>query len=165
MPAAWHSTSRRVRRDLLLSLPVCPQTRQELTLSPLSLSTSLVYLYARLRITLACPPTVFRPRPLRQSTFNDASSAAIPRPTAFQCEVTGHSNLDYFQACRSEEREARLLHERFPSKLKGPLLRAVQFRQSQPLDASHVCQGALPSKLRADARSLCLQNLLVGWTS
>jgi len=76
------------------------------------------------------PPTPSRvscPRP-RVSLHDRPCLPTRHAPTAFQCEVTGHSNLDYFQACRSEEREARLLHERFPSKLKAPLLRAVQFR-------------------------------------
>ena len=48
----------------------------------------------------------------------------------FQCEVTGKSGLDYFQALESEQQEARTLHARFPEQLKGPVLRAVQWRAS-----------------------------------
>lgn len=46
----------------------------------------------------------------------------------FQCEVTGKSGLDYFQALESEQQEARTLHTRFPQHLKAPVLRAVQWR-------------------------------------
>lgn len=47
----------------------------------------------------------------------------------FQCEVTGKSGLDYFQALESEQQEARTLHARFPQALKAPVLRAVQWRK------------------------------------
>jgi hypothetical protein len=50
----------------------------------------------------------------------------------FQCEVTGKSGLDYFQAVESERQEARTLHTRFSEPLKYPVLRAVQWRMSTP---------------------------------
>lgn len=51
----------------------------------------------------------------------------------FQCEVTGKSGLNYFQALESEQQEARTLHTRFPQHLKAPVLRAVQWRTCQVL--------------------------------
>lgn len=56
----------------------------------------------------------------------------------FQCEVTGKSGLDYFQALESEQQEARTLHTRFPQHLKAPVLRAVQWRTCfHQLTSSH----------------------------
>lgn len=46
----------------------------------------------------------------------------------FQCEVTGKSGLDYFQALESEQHEARTMHSRFPEPLKAAVLKAVQWR-------------------------------------
>jgi hypothetical protein len=46
----------------------------------------------------------------------------------FQCEVTGKSGLDYFQAVESERQEARTLHSRFSEPLKPAVLKAVQWR-------------------------------------
>lgn len=46
----------------------------------------------------------------------------------FQCEVTGKSGLDYFQALDSERQEALTLHSRFPEPLKSAVLKAVQWR-------------------------------------
>lgn len=48
----------------------------------------------------------------------------------FQCELTGKSGLDYFQALSSERTEATTLHARFPAQLKGPVLSSVQWRMS-----------------------------------
>lgn len=50
----------------------------------------------------------------------------------FQCELTGKSGLDYFQALDSERSEAQTLHSRFPSRLKAPILAAVQWRMFFP---------------------------------
>ena len=47
----------------------------------------------------------------------------------FQCEVTGKSGLDYFQAVESERQEARTLHARFSAPLKPAVLQAVQWRE------------------------------------
>lgn len=46
----------------------------------------------------------------------------------FQCEVTGRSGLDYFQALESEQQEARTMHSRFPEPLKAAVLKSVQWR-------------------------------------
>lgn len=46
----------------------------------------------------------------------------------FQCEVTGKSGLDYFEALQSEKQEARIMHARFPAPLKPVILQAVQWR-------------------------------------
>ena len=46
----------------------------------------------------------------------------------FQCEVTGRSGLDYFEALQSEKTEARIMHSRFPAPLKPVILQAVQWR-------------------------------------
>jgi len=48
----------------------------------------------------------------------------------FQCEVTGKSGLDYFQALESEQQEAQTMHARFPEPLKAAVLKAVQWRAS-----------------------------------
>lgn len=47
----------------------------------------------------------------------------------FQCEVTGKSGLDYFQAIESEQSEARTMHSRFPEQLKSAVLKSVQWRE------------------------------------
>jgi bromodomain adjacent to zinc finger domain protein 1A len=50
----------------------------------------------------------------------------------FQCEVSGKSSLDYFQALDSEAQEARTMHSRFPEQLKPAILKAVQWRKYIP---------------------------------
>jgi bromodomain adjacent to zinc finger domain protein 1A len=52
------------------------------------------------------------------------------RVKQFQCEVTGKSNLTYFEALDSEMQEARTMHSRFPEPLKASILSAVQWRAS-----------------------------------
>ncbi|KAE9410920.1 hypothetical protein BT96DRAFT_870719 [Gymnopus androsaceus JB14] len=52
----------------------------------------------------------------------------------FQCEVTGKSGLDYFQAIESERSEAQTLHSRFSEPLKPAILKAVQFQVIGRLD-------------------------------
>lgn len=54
----------------------------------------------------------------------------------FQCELTGKSGLDYFQALASERAEATTLHARFPSQLKAPVLSSVQWRMSSSVSKS-----------------------------
>jgi bromodomain adjacent to zinc finger domain protein 1A len=49
----------------------------------------------------------------------------------FQCEVTGKSGLDYFQAVESEQHEAKTMHSRFSEPLKPVVLKAVQWRSFQ----------------------------------
>ncbi|KAF7306668.1 hypothetical protein MIND_00458400 [Mycena indigotica] len=56
------------------------------------------------------------------------------RQKQFQCEVTGKSGLDYFQAVESEQQEARILHHRFPQPLKAAVLRSVQYQVVGRLD-------------------------------
>jgi hypothetical protein len=50
------------------------------------------------------------------------------RQKQFQCEVTGKSGLDFFQAVASEKQEARTLHARFSEPLKAAVLKSVQWR-------------------------------------
>ncbi|KAG6879398.1 hypothetical protein C0992_003015 [Termitomyces sp. T32_za158] len=52
----------------------------------------------------------------------------------FQCEVTGKSGLDYFQAVESEREEARTMHHRFSEPLKPAILKAVQWQVMGRLD-------------------------------
>lgn len=59
-----------------------------------------------------------------------AARMSFYRLKQFQCEVTGKSGLDYFQAVESERQEARTMHARFSEPLKYPVLRAVQWRKS-----------------------------------
>jgi bromodomain adjacent to zinc finger domain protein 1A len=54
------------------------------------------------------------------------------RMRQFQCEVTGKSNLTYFEALESELQEARTMHSRFPEPLKAATLSSVQFRAFCP---------------------------------
>lgn len=56
------------------------------------------------------------------------------RRKQFQCEVTGKSGLDYFQALESEQHEARTMHSRFPEPLKAAILKAVQWQVVGRLD-------------------------------
>lgn len=64
----------------------------------------------------------------------------------FQCEVTGKSGLDYFQALESEQQEARTLHSRFPEPLKAAVLRSVQWRKHLVL--SRLPTSAYPISVR-----------------
>ncbi|CDO72325.1 hypothetical protein BN946_scf184977.g22 [Trametes cinnabarina] len=57
-----------------------------------------------------------------------AARMSFYRLKQFQCEVTGKSGLDYFQALESERQEARTMHSRFPDQLKAAVLKAVQWR-------------------------------------
>ncbi|WFD34868.1 dolichyl-P-Glc:Glc1Man9GlcNAc2-PP-dolichol alpha-1,3-glucosyltransferase [Malassezia cuniculi] len=52
----------------------------------------------------------------------------------FQCELTGRSNLTYFEACHSEAVQTLEIQKRFPEPLKGPVLRAVQFQITGRID-------------------------------
>ena len=61
-----------------------------------------------------------------------AARMSFYRVKQFQCEVTGKSGLDYFQALESERHEARTMHSRFPDQLKAAVLKAVQWRTSSP---------------------------------
>lgn len=70
------------------------------------------------------------PRPILFSARAYAARMSFYRLRQFQCEVTGKSGLDYFQAVESERQEARTLHARFSEPLKYPVLRAVQWRMS-----------------------------------
>ena len=58
-----------------------------------------------------------------------AARMSYYRQKQFQCEVTGKSGLNYFEALDSEELEARTMHSRFPEPLKAPILKAVQWRE------------------------------------
>jgi bromodomain adjacent to zinc finger domain protein 1A len=59
-----------------------------------------------------------------------AARMSFYRLKQFQCEVTGKSGLDYFQALESEQMEARTMHSRFSEPLKPAVLKAVQWRTS-----------------------------------
>ncbi|KAI0732314.1 chromatin remodeling complex protein [Fomitopsis betulina] len=63
-----------------------------------------------------------------------AARMSFYRLKQFQCEVTGKSGLDYFQALESERYEARTMHMRFPAPLKSAVLRAVQWQVMGRLD-------------------------------
>lgn len=52
----------------------------------------------------------------------------------FQCELTGKINLTYFEALKSERKEAIALHKIFPEQLKAPVLKAVQFQITGRID-------------------------------
>ncbi|KAJ2918942.1 hypothetical protein MD484_g1379, partial [Candolleomyces efflorescens] len=63
-----------------------------------------------------------------------AARMSFYRLRQFQCEVTGKSGLDYFQALDSERQEALTLHSRFPEPLKSAVLKAVQWQVVGRLD-------------------------------
>ncbi|TCD64001.1 hypothetical protein EIP91_004703 [Steccherinum ochraceum] len=63
-----------------------------------------------------------------------AARMSFYRMKHFQCEVTGKSGLDYFQALESEQHEARTMHSRFPEPLKSAVLKAVQWQVMGRLD-------------------------------
>ncbi|EKM60973.1 uncharacterized protein PHACADRAFT_110936 [Phanerochaete carnosa HHB-10118-sp] len=63
-----------------------------------------------------------------------AARMSFYRRKQFQCEVTGKSGLDYFQALESEQHEARTMHSRFPEPLKAAVLKAVQWQVVGRLD-------------------------------
>nr|GAT49763.1 predicted protein [Mycena chlorophos] len=63
-----------------------------------------------------------------------AARMSFYRQKQFQCEVTGKSGLDYFQAVESEQQEARVLHHRFPQPLKAAVLKSVQYQVVGRLD-------------------------------
>ncbi|KAL0580304.1 hypothetical protein V5O48_001721 [Marasmius crinis-equi] len=63
-----------------------------------------------------------------------AARMSFYRLKQFQCEVTGKSGLDYFQAVESERQEARTLHARFSEPLKPAILKAVQWQVMSRLD-------------------------------
>jgi bromodomain adjacent to zinc finger domain protein 1A len=65
-----------------------------------------------------------------------AARMSFYRLKQFQCEVTGKSGLDYFQAVESEQHEARTMHSRFSEPLKPAILRAVQWRAFHPSSSS-----------------------------
>ncbi|KAI6044961.1 chromatin remodeling complex protein [Pisolithus marmoratus] len=63
-----------------------------------------------------------------------AARMSFYRLKQFQCEVTGKSGLDYFQALDSEQQEAQTMHSRFPEPLKAAVLKAVQWQVVGRLD-------------------------------
>ncbi|KAI0094698.1 chromatin remodeling complex protein [Irpex rosettiformis] len=63
-----------------------------------------------------------------------AARMSFYRLKQFQCEVTGKSGLDYFQALESEQQEARTMHSRFPEPLKAAVLKSVQWQVIGRLD-------------------------------
>ncbi|KAJ6604346.1 chromatin remodeling complex protein [Mycena vulgaris] len=63
-----------------------------------------------------------------------AARMSFYRQKQFQCEVTGKSGLDYFQAVHSERQEARTMHSRFSQPLKPAVLRSVQWQVMGRLD-------------------------------
>jgi hypothetical protein len=75
---------------------------------------------------------------LKHPPFHRAYAARMSfyRLKQFQCEVTGKSGLDYFQALDSERQEARTLHSRFSEPLKPAVLKAVQWRMFLSSNAS-----------------------------
>ncbi|KAM6498263.1 chromatin remodeling complex protein [Amanita muscaria] len=63
-----------------------------------------------------------------------AARMSFYRLRQFQCEITGKSGLDYFQAVESERQEAKTMHARFPARLKPAVLKAVQWQVMGRLD-------------------------------
>ena len=90
-----------------------------------------------------------------------ASRMSFYRMKHFQCEVTGKSGLDYFQALESEQQEARTMQSRFPEPLKSAVLKAVQWRMYTSFRVSYSDHRILiPSPLLAHVK----QRLWDAWT-
>ncbi|ROT42759.1 hypothetical protein SODALDRAFT_319365 [Sodiomyces alkalinus F11] len=56
------------------------------------------------------------------------------RQRRFNCQITGHSGLTFFEALKSERAGAQEVEEAFPEVLKGPVLRNVQFQTVSRID-------------------------------
>ncbi|KLU88961.1 hypothetical protein MAPG_07942 [Magnaporthiopsis poae ATCC 64411] len=56
------------------------------------------------------------------------------KQSRFICQITGHSNLTFFEALRSELAGAQEVDQAFPEALKGPVLRRVQFQTVSRID-------------------------------
>ncbi|OAA68126.1 ddt domain containing protein [Niveomyces insectorum RCEF 264] len=52
----------------------------------------------------------------------------------FNCQITGHSNLNFFEALESERTGAAEVEQAFPEALKGPVLRRIQFQIVSRID-------------------------------
>lgn len=52
----------------------------------------------------------------------------------FSCEITGHMNLNYFEALKSETEHSQDVEQQFPEPLKEPVLRKVQFSTVSRID-------------------------------
>ncbi|KAG1719258.1 chromatin remodeling complex protein [Suillus lakei] len=63
-----------------------------------------------------------------------ATRMSFYRLKQFQCDVTGKSGPNYFQALESEQQEAQTMHSRFPKPLKAAVLKAVQWQVVGRLD-------------------------------
>ncbi|KIH93086.1 chromatin assembly protein [Sporothrix brasiliensis 5110] len=53
----------------------------------------------------------------------------------FNCQITGHSGLTFFEAIESERAGAAEVDQAFPEALKGPVLRRVQFQTVSRIDS------------------------------
>lgn len=89
-----------------------------------------------IRLLRVRPFSPMLPSPARVSQPHSSSSSrayaarmSFYKLKQFQCEVTGKSGLNYFQALESEQQESRTLHSRFPEQLKAAVLRSVQWRK------------------------------------
>ncbi|KAF3360738.1 Ankyrin repeat, PH and SEC7 domain containing protein secG [Verticillium dahliae VDG1] len=52
----------------------------------------------------------------------------------FNCQISGHSGLTFFEALKSETAGAEEIEQAFPEALKGPVLRRVQFQTVSRID-------------------------------
>ncbi|CRK22072.1 hypothetical protein BN1723_012552 [Verticillium longisporum] len=52
----------------------------------------------------------------------------------FNCQISGHSGLTFFEALKSETAGAEEVEQAFPEALKGPVLRRVQFQTVSRID-------------------------------
>ncbi|TVY20333.1 Imitation switch two complex protein 1, partial [Lachnellula arida] len=65
---------------------------------------------------------------------NDVHRMDFYKQRKFICQITGHSQLSFFDALKSEEAGAREVEAAFPEPLKGPILRRVQFQTTSRID-------------------------------
>ncbi|KAF8466619.1 hypothetical protein BDZ91DRAFT_815431 [Kalaharituber pfeilii] len=68
------------------------------------------------------------------ATFISRSWLDFYKQKRFICEITGHSNLSFFEAHRSETAGSKDVDETFPEALKEPVLRKVQFQTISRVD-------------------------------
>ncbi|RPA87644.1 hypothetical protein BJ508DRAFT_300888 [Ascobolus immersus RN42] len=76
--------------------------------------------------------------PETQEIFTDYQSylarLEFYKQKRFICEITGHSNMTYFEALKSETAHSNTVDETFPEPLKEPILRKVQFQTISRVD-------------------------------
>ena len=124
------SQARRTHRTLPSSLTGSPFWSSQACLLSWPNRWNIWHLWVRLILSFSLCIPLLRSSPPPHFIRAYSARMSFYRLKQFQCEVTGKSGLDYFQAVESERHEARTLHSRFSEPLKPAVLKAVQWRRS-----------------------------------